>query len=61
MEIFYKNYFVILIDYETAATLPILPFAFYKYNDIIISLADICLKSKLLNDIKIYKNEETVK
>lgn len=61
MEVSYKNYFMISMNHEAAATLSMFCFLFHKQNSITISLTDTGLKMKLLKNIKIYKNIEAIK
>lgn len=49
-----------LVDHDAMAILFILPLLFYKYNSITIPLADISLKIKLPNNIKIYADKKTI-
>lgn len=49
------------MDHKAIATSPILPFLFYKKNGIIILSADKSLKTKLLNNIKIYRDKKAMK
>lgn len=61
IELFYKNYFVVLVGYKAVFFLLMSLLLFFIQSKITILLVGISLKSELPKNIKIYANKEVVK